>query len=214
MRGKLYKMPIILKARAFKNIILNKNSYLYKTGWMKSISELKPIDEEGKPIPWMNYCFIEFLKEKLDLKMNCFEYGSGYSSLFLARYVETVTSVEYNEKWYRYINEIKQQNVEIIYVEQDVNGQYCRASLLNNEKYDIIFVDGRDRINCIINCITALTEKGIIVLDDSHLTEYEEGFMFLKNKDFRWLNFTGLKPYSTMSARTTIFYRDRNCFNI
>jgi hypothetical protein len=75
-------------------------------------------------------------------------------------------------------------------------------------------VDGRDRMNRIKQSISALSAKGVILLDDSQRERYQEGIDFAKSKGFKALNFEGLKATGTEVDRTTIFYRVGNCFDI
>jgi hypothetical protein len=161
-----------LRYRAYKMLIRNPDSYLHLSGWMQSLSAKKPIDHNGKPIPWMNYPVVRILQERLTKDLNLFEFGSGYSTLFYAEKVRAVTSVEYDEKWLHIIKSQLPDNVNIIFKQQDVDGDYCRVINSTGEKYDVVIVDGRDRVNCIKQSISALTSKGVILLDDSQRKRY------------------------------------------
>ena len=85
---------LALHYKAYKRLIKNERSYLYLSGWMKSIKESSLIDKNGRQIPWMNYCVIQFLKHKLKKDFILFEFGSGYSTRFYADRVSAVISVE------------------------------------------------------------------------------------------------------------------------
>jgi hypothetical protein len=203
-----------LRYRAYKMLIRNPDSYLHLSGWMQSLSAKKPIDHNGKPIPWMNYPVVRILQERLTKDLNLFEFGSGYSTLFYAKKVKAVTSVEYDEKWLHIIKSQLPDNVNIIFKQQDVDGDYCRVINSTGEKYDVVIVDGRDRVNCIKQSISALTSKGVILLDDSQRKRYQEGIDFAKSHGFKALNLEGLKATGTEVDRTTIFYQAGNCFDI
>jgi hypothetical protein len=203
-----------LRYRAYKMLIRNPDSYLHLSGWMQSLSAKKPIDHNGKPIPWMNYPVVRILQERLTKDLNLFEFGSGYSTLFYAKKVKAVTSVEYDEKWLHIIKSQLPDNVNIIFKQQDVDGDYCRVIKSTGKKYDVVIVDGRDRVNCIKQSISALTSKGVILLDDSQRERYQEGIDFAKSHGFKALNLEGLKATGTEVDRTTIFYQAGNCFDI
>jgi hypothetical protein len=200
--------------KAFNSLFRNENSYLYSTGWMRSLRERKPVDKDGNEVPWMNYPVIKFLKDRLRRDFNLFEFGSGYSTLFYARLVQCVTSVEYDEEWFQIVKKIIPENVILIFKEKDINGEYCRVINSTGQKYDVVIVDGRDRVNCIKQSIEALTVRGVIVFDDSQMEHYLEGINYAKEKEFRALDFEGLKPTGDEIDRTTIFYRRHNCFDI
>jgi len=94
----------------------------------------------------------------------------------------------------------------------DADGDYCRV--INNESklFEVVIVDGRDRVNCVKQAFSKLAESGVVILDDSGRDRYLEAFDHAKNKGYRALNIEGLKPTGNQIHRTTIFYRDNNCF--
>jgi len=222
MRNKLrnilkYKMPWLFTF--IKGIILlySKKSYLNNTGYMKSVIEEKPMDNDGNPIPWMNFNVVDFLKDRLTKEMSLFEYGSGFSTQFYAKNVKNVTSIEHDDGWYKIISEQVPNNCKVIYKEynkQLMGEQYSMAINDTDLKYDVVIVDGRDRVNCIKNSIHNLDDKGILILDDSSRKRYKIGFEFLAEKGFRYITFSGLKATGIKEDSTTIFYRDKNCFGI
>ena len=203
-----------LRYRAYKLLIRNQNSYLHLTGWMQSEEARKPIDQNGNPIPWMNYCVVKILQERLTKDLNLFEFGSGYSTLFYAEKVRAVTSVEYDEKWLHIIKSQVPDNVRLILQAKDVDGEYCRVISANKDKYDVVIVDGRDRVNCMKQSMSAVSARGVILLDDSQRERYQEGIDFAIARGFKALNLEGLKATGTEIDCTTIFYRAGNCFDI
>ena len=200
--------------RAFNTLLLDDHSYLYSTGWMRSLAYGKPVNKEGQEIPWMNYQVVEFLEGRLRKDFQLFEFGSGYSTLFFARLVKSVISVEYDEEWFRIVSKIAPENVTLVFKAEDINGEYCRVINSTGQKFDVVIVDGRDRVNCIIQSIDALTSGGVLLLDDSRRESYLEGVNYAEEKGFRSLEFGGLKPTGNLVERTTIFYRRDNCFDI
>ncbi|MDT7041969.1 hypothetical protein [Candidatus Nitronereus thalassa] len=200
--------------RAYNYLIRDKNSYLHTSGWMDSLHDWAPQDVVGDPVPWMNYPIIKFLKDRLKTDIHLFEYGSGFSTSFYAKLVHSVTSVEYDEAWFKVVEGQLPNNAKLIYRKQDIDGEYCRAISLSNQKYDVIIVDGFDRVNCVKQSVPYLSERGVILLDDSQREEYEEAYAFLKQKGLRFIEFEGLKATGNLLDRSTIFYRDRNCFDI
>jgi precorrin-6B methylase 2 len=203
-----------LYLRVFRNLVMDETSYLYTTGWMRTSLEKKPVDRDGLEVPWMNYSVVSFLKGRLKKDYRLFEYGSGYSTLFFARLVRSVTSVEHDDGWVQKIRECIPGNVELIHKVNDVDGEYCRAILVTGQKYDVVIVDGRDRVNCIRQSLNALSAGGVIVLDDTHRENYRESFEHAKTKGFSALTIEGFKPKGVGAYKTTIFYRRDNCIGI
>lgn len=162
----------------------------------------------------MNYAVTEFLKERLSKNFHLFEFGSGYSTFFYARLVHRVTSVEYDDAWFQLIKKNLPENVELVNKQADIDAEYCRVITSSGRKYDVVIVDGRDRVNCIKQSIKSLSERGAVLLDDSMRERYREGITCLKERGFRALCFEGLKPTSPEIGKTTIFYRINNCLDI
>ncbi len=205
---------IKLKLRACKNLVFKNDSFIYETGWINSIKHLAPMDRNSAPIPWMNYPFVSFITARLSKDHNVFEYGSGYSTLYWAKYVKKVTAVEYDKSWFDKIKKEVADNVKLVYNDGIDDGLYNKACLNEGFKFDIIIVDGRNRVSCAECALEGLSEAGVIVLDDSHVSKYGDAFVKLKRKGFKEITFTGTKPVSVQFASTTIFYRDNNCLGI
>lgn len=125
-----------------------------------------------------------------------------------------MTSLEYDDQWLQLVRSMVPDNVEIIFQHADVDGDYCRAILESCKKFDVVIVDGKDRNNCIMQTCQAISGNGVVVLDDSHRDRYQAAFKFLKEKEFRHIDFEGLKPSGIANYRTTVFYRDNNCLGI
>jgi len=206
-------LPLIYKI--YKKLLKSKRSYLKETGWIRSVEKGVPCDSHGNPLPWMNYSVIAFLNERLKKNMSLFEYGSGYSTLYFAKKVGSVTSVEYNKTWYEDIKKIKPHNVQIIYQEIEPCGKYCQTINSHGKgEYDIVVVDGRERFSCTKIALSKISSSGVIILDDSHREEYQEIFSHLKSEGFSSIEFEGLKPAGNRLDATAIFYRTGNCLNI
>jgi len=86
--------------------------------------------------------------------------------------------------------------------------------LLSRISFDIIVVDGRERVECIRHSLPALKEPGVILLDDAERPEYAAGIQFLKDRSFRRLDFWGIAPGMLDEKSTAVLYRPNNCLNI
>lgn len=199
---------------AFYQLVLAKQSYIRYTGWIESLKRGYPCAANGSEIPWINYPTIAILKERLNKNLSLFEFGSGYSTIFYANLVKTVISVEHDQSWLDFIKSKMPNNVFLIYREEDIDGKYCRSITEFDQSFDVVIVDGKDRINCVKQALTKLSEEGVIILDDTGRKEYIEIIDYVKQKDFLNLSLEGLKPSSRKVQKTTIFYRQSNCLNI
>lgn len=188
--------------------------YLATIGWFTAFDNQQAVDQNGQPLPWVTYSFIDFIKPRLNKDLSIFEYGSGNSTLFYAQRVKKVVSVEHDEAWFNKIVEEKAPNAEMIFTHLEKGGEYSKKATLLDEKFDLIIVDGRDRVNCCKNSIEALTSNGVLVLDDSEREIYQEARTFLTEKGFKELPFTGISPGLFYNKATSVFYKQNNCLGI
>lgn len=188
--------------------------YLAEIGWFRTLESKSPLDEQGNPIPWVTYSFIDFIKGRITKAHSVFEFGSGNSTLFYAKLAGRVVSVEHDREWFDKISSGKRPNSEMIYCPLVPGGDYCRTPLVADGKFDVIIVDGRDRVNCCLQAINALSDQGVIVLDDSERDFYQPAVVALKEAGFKQLDFSGISPGLFYRKSTTVFYRADNCLGI
>jgi hypothetical protein len=209
----LYK--VFASPKRLKTLLsFNEKGYLDEIGWFNAYDSKSPVDGEGNPIPWVTYSFIDFIESHLKKSLSVFEFGSGNSTFFYAKYAAQVVSVEHDKEWYQKIVSTKPGNAEMIFCELVRDGDYCRMPLKLKKKFDIIIVDGRDRVNCCKQAVDAVSANGVIVLDDSEREFYGEGISFLKSKGFKELSFSGISPGLFYRKSTSVFYKAENCLDI
>jgi hypothetical protein len=188
--------------------------YLYDIGWIRSIVSEEVVDKEGKPLPWLTYPAISFFEERLNKKLKIFEFGSGNSTFYYAGKTDCVCSVEHDKSWFDKLTHTLPGNVELFFCPLEPGGEYCNYASKAGRQFDMIFVDGRDRVNCCKNSIASLHQQGVIVLDDSERERYRDAFSFLRDIGFKKIDFWGMAPMVNYIKCTTIFYRDNNCLGI
>ncbi|MCC9603444.1 class I SAM-dependent methyltransferase [Stieleria sp. JC731] len=162
----------------------------------------------------MNYSIVEFLSERLDSQMTLFEYGSGGSTRYFAQRVRQVTSVEYDKSWYDTVAEDLPSNARLIYHPFDNTARYAETIQRQDTRFDVVVVDGQDRVRCVEQSLPCLTEAGIVLLDDSDRECYRPAFKLLSQRGFRALRIAGLKPASCCRHESTVFYRPENCVGL
>jgi len=208
-------LQVITSPKRLKMLMsFNHKGYLKDIGWFNSFDSMAPVDGERNPIPWVTYSFIDFIKERIKKHHSVFEFGSGNSTFFYAKHAGLVISVEHDKQWFDKISGKKPENAEMIFCDLVRDGDYCRMPLKLEEKFDVIIVDGRDRVNCCKQAIGAVSDEGVIVLDDSEREFYQEGIKFLKSKGFKELSLSGISPGLFYRKSTSVFYRADNCLGI
>lgn len=188
--------------------------YIEAKGWLRSLDERASIDKEGNPIPWITYPSITFLEQHLKPTMRVFEYGSGNSTKWWSQQVKSVVACEHDKTWYDLLKADLPENTEYIFCELEYDGAYCRTAQTYPNQFDLLVIDGRDRVNCARNCLPALKPDGVILWDNSDRDYYQEGYDFLTRNGFKRIDFWGIGPINHFEWSTSVFYRQNNCFGL
>jgi hypothetical protein len=204
--------PISIRAKILE--LSNSKMYLYEIGWNQSVKTGLPVTKDNLPLPWVTYSFIDFIAERLNKEMNLFEWGAGNSTFWYAEKVKSIVSVENNVEWFHHIKKKLPTNATIYYQELKYGGEYGIFPKTLNRKFNIMIIDGRDRVNCMKNSLSCLSDDGVIVLDDSERINYREGDLFLKTKGFKVISFWGLAPGVFVNKCTSLYYRVNNTIGL
>lgn len=189
--------------------------YLRDSGWNKSVRKRLPLDNDNNEIPWLTYSAIHFLNDRMKENFSIFEYGSGHSTIWFSKKTARIISVEHDLKWFNRMKGRFSDYPNITYKYHPLgSGEYVNEILQYTSEFDIIVIDGRERVKCGLNSLKALKNNGVIIWDNSERADYHEGYEFLMDNGFRKLDFRGLGPIMTFEWCTSVFYRDDNCLNI
>lgn len=142
------------------------------------LGRMTPLDLE---VPWFSYAATDFLDAYLAPHMKAFEYGSGGSTIFLAKRVHSVLSVEDDVAWFELVTRRVQEagwgNVTLKLQPFDFknptgfeSSAYFKA--LPDAMFDVLIIDGSEewthvRPACFYRAEERVKPGGIIVLDDS-----------------------------------------------
>lgn len=187
---------------------------LRSDGWLRSLREGQPVDEMGRLIPWLTYPAIDFLARRVRPEWRVFEYGCGNSTLWWAERVAEVKSCEHDREWFERIRARAPARVEMHHVPLDESGDYARTAARWPGRFDVVVIDGRDRVRCVEATLIALRESGVVVWDNSDREEYREGYQLLAQAGFRKVPFIGMIPILNQKLETGIFYRDGNVLGL
>ena len=210
--GKLY-----VYARSIKRLVCPFKTIFGQTGlaqegWLRSALLMRSVDRQDKPLPWFTYGAIHFLEDRVRSDMRVFEYGSGNSTHWFAKRAREVVSVEHDGDW---LNLMKRGNLPS-------NAKICYRELTSgypdeitrHGQFDVVVIDGRDRTACFSAALGHLTERGVIVWDNANRNDCRSVVAHMADLGFRELPFVGTGPINPYNWRTSIFYRDQNCFDI
>ena len=187
-------------------LLPNSTNTFSRSGHLLSVSAMRPINAEGKPIPWFTYPAIDFLDRIALPSWQVFEWGSGNSTLWWASKVESVIAVEDNESWH---DEIKQQLPQNATILKRIDKAYFNAICdYPKEHFDAVIVDGSNRNECTLSAIPYLKPNGILIFDNSDGPEYVESTEAMKRNGFYRIDFWGLIPSYLYKNCTSIYFKD------
>lgn len=126
--------------------------------------------------PWLTPLAIQFLSAWLQKTDRGLEFGSGRSTLWFARRVASLTSIEHSPAWYERIRQALQaqgrQNVDYRLIEdqgKDRSPAYVAAAAdFQDNSLDFVLVDGITRDACANASICKIRSDGLLIIDDVH----------------------------------------------
>ena len=153
-------------------------------GWQRWFASLFAIYETDRMIaldlPWWNVAATREIAEFLQARAGnarVFEYGSGASTVWLAKRSGEVVTVEHDKPWLdKFQRQTKgHENVSLLYRPID-NGpeNYVRAIDEFEGEFDMIVIDGRHRSACLKQAESRLKRGGIVLFDDSGRARYRD----------------------------------------
>ncbi len=194
---------------------------LREEGWHRSVASRAPVTRNGDPLPWFTYPAILWMDAHVENDDSVFEFGAGYSTLWFAKRVKSVVSVEHDPHWIEKLSSYISSNVELIVkhalrdeagsLEGATSSDYARViSAYPDESFDIIVIDGMERVSCAATSAGKVKEDGIIVFDNSDRPWHRPALDHLRDLGFGRIDFHGFIPGYGYQACTSIFARGTN----
>ncbi len=127
------------------------------------------------PLPWWTFDAIDFIKAELTPNARVFEWGSGFSTLWMTRNGHRVIALEDNEEWYKTIHKRLEGTASDIRL-TPLGDEYIKPDIPFAE-FDLIIIDGRDRSQCCYTLIEQakqgkLKSGAFILFDDAQRKHY------------------------------------------
>lgn len=193
----------------------------------------KRIEIGGKDIPWIPIKAKLWLDKTLRPDMILYEYGSGISTLYFSSKVKKVISIEHDKNWYNNINnkllKKKVNNCEYFLIEPEyIDAEKSKPSKIiymsslkkyskslfrkyvesidkyPNNYFDLVFIDGRARMGCILRSINKIKLDGYLVLDNSDEKKYKLANKLLKR--YEKLDFFSIAPSNPYLKHSNISF--------
>lgn len=195
--------------------------------WVRSLFAIYDVDQMiALDVPWWTYRAIDavdrFLKERSNASV--FEFGSGASTIWLARRAGTVYSTEHDKDWFDLMQSriAPYPGVRLTYVPTDATisenplfhsqkeayanhsfESYVHEIAKTGQKYDLIIIDGRARPACLHVAKNCLAKDGMIVFDNSKRQRYD---ISIRQSGFAVTHLAGMTPSLPYRDKTTLLY--------
>lgn len=129
--------------------------------------------------PWLTRTANEILHSYLTKSDIGLEFGSGRSTLWFAKHVAKLTSVEHNNTWAANVQEMLTKagikNVDHRFIPKDAeegdanNTKYVRViDEFDDSSLDFCLVDGVYREFCALNVVKKIRPGGLLIIDNSN----------------------------------------------
>lgn len=176
---------------------------LQKRGQTGRDTEGNCTDANGKPTLWMTYSSIDFLDSYDFSEATVFEYGSGGSTLCWKEKCKAIVSVEHYAPWFKKMKKHIGENVQII---QQTDLTRYSSEIDKYGLFDIIVIDGAERMSCTLRAKEHLAEGGLIILDNAEW--YPNCATVLRESGFTQIDFCGFSPLNSFTEMTSIFIKE------
>ena len=202
--------------------IITPISFAINSGHFKSSILEKSVNKYGKATPWLTFPCIDFLDNRNLSNKSLLEFGGGQSTIYFSNKVKKIITFEEDQLWAKYIESYNLANLKLYHVPYSAAGTLVDKDIINStghkqvnfieetlerdfndQKFNIIIVDGLIREAVIKICQKYLHKNGAIICDDAG------GYGFdieMLESGLQRVDFYGHSPGVYHHTCTSIFY--------
>ena len=162
-------------------------------------------------VPWLPYRVLERLEAALascEAGGRVFEFGGGGSTLWFADHGADVVTVEHDRDWVEHLATALVDEARCQLIHRDSSNDYAEyvATIAEwpDAHFDVVVVDGRERVRCLRESISKVRPGGLLILDDAERPRYRAAFDAV---DWPHVTYRGLTPCKTVAGVTTVWSR-------
>lgn len=196
-----------------------------RTGlWLRSLLSIYDLQDLLRfDVPWWTFEAADRVAGFLDTRPQArvFEWGSGASTVWLARRAGSVTAIEHDPRWAELVRPVLPANAVVRVVapapavgnaEEELSGKrgfecldfagYVAALDDADGTFDLVVVDGRARNACFHRALSRLAPGGMLVFDNVERQRYRDTIASSSvGVDVEWTRgLTPALPYPTRTA--------------
>jgi predicted O-methyltransferase YrrM len=157
-------------------------AYLSPAQWKQRAFERRYPDA-----PWLVPSSIEYLDQLLQPSFRAFEWGSGRSTIWIAKRSHFLMSVEGRKVWYQeMLNRIEDEGLmgkvriylaevttEFAFQPDEIERYAGVIDAVSDASLDFVLVDGHFRTACLRRCLRKIRLDGILVIDNFDTREFD-----------------------------------------
>jgi hypothetical protein len=199
--------------------VFTPTAYAAEHGYYRSALRRSVVGGRGEPAPWLTFPLTAFLDTKSFASRTVLEFGSGQSSLWWSRRADRVLALETDPDWTRRVRAEAPANLVVADVALEHPDQQSFVDevdrVTDGSRYDVVVVDGGDRVKALHAASRFVTDDGIIITDDLDLFRTDPDWVgaldALRAEGFGSIDFYGLAagaPFTRRRRCSTMFFRD------
>ena len=139
-------------------------------------SERQPI--QFRAFPWLTDSSVDMIEAFIHrrhasgLPIRLLEFGAGASTIWFAKQSVDITTFEHDAEWQEaVVDEIRRSDLPVPDIRRYPRPYYCHIDRLPDAFFDIVLVDGRDRVECTRRAMSKLADGGLFVVDNTERLE-------------------------------------------
>lgn len=175
-----------------------------------------------KILPYMTNDEIVDLVSYITRDTEMLEIGGGNSTLFLSKLVKKLVTIEHNLEWSKTIqtnmkNSTTDWTLHVVEpgweqshpfqpAEEGQFDEYVNfISILDDNQFDVILVDGRDRVRCSVESIPKLKKEGVLLVHD--FWNRKKYHVLLENKELELIEDSN--SYGKIENNTLVAFKKK-----
>ncbi|MDP9091574.1 MAG: hypothetical protein M3N95_01140, partial [Actinomycetota bacterium] len=192
--------PVYRAIRSLFMALFTPSFYAAQHGFYRSALSRSVVAAGGAAAPWMTFPLVTFLDKLCFRGRTVIEFGAGQSTIWWGARADTVLALETDPQWSRRIVAVAPANVEVVEVPLEYGDQAAFDAdvrrVVGDRRFDVVVVDGGDRVKALLTAPAIITDDGFIVLDDLDLFADDPSWLgalgALRQAGFGRIDFYGL----------------------
>jgi len=189
--------------RVAGQVVRNPGQVRFLPRWVPTV-ERSTID---LGLPWLPFEIIDRLDGLLSSSSRVFEYGGGGSTLWFASRAREVVTAEHDRDWLDMLRERTSHLENVTILSRSPANLYADYVPAIDDypdgHFDVVVVDGRQRVRTFERSLPKLRPGGLILLDDSERRRYRPAFDIAGSMEHETVR--GLAPCKSKVAQTTMW---------